>query len=93
MFFIFYHPPLTNGILRDMMTRSIPYVLKKHIYAIASLTGSLLFYLLIKYNVNDTASLLIAIGFIVTVRVLAARYKWSLPKIDSNDSNKETNYE
>lgn len=82
-----------GGILRDMMTRSIPYVLKKHIYAIASLTGSLLFYLLIKYNVNDTASLLIAIGFIVTVRVLAARYKWSLPKIDSNDSNKEKDYE
>ena len=78
-----------GGILRDMMTRSIPYVLRKHVYALASLTGSLLFYLLIRLGANDTASTLVAIVFIVTIRILAAKYKWSLPKISLNEDEKE----
>lgn len=80
-----------GGILRDMMTRSIPYVLRKHVYASASLVGSLLFYMLVSFKVNDTASTLIAIVFIVTVRVLAAKYKWSLPRINSVEGDKDTN--
>lgn len=79
-----------GGILRDTMTRTVPYVFKKHVYAMASLVGSLLFYLLIRFGVNNTASLLVSIGFIVAVRLLAAKYKWSLPRIQSN---KEENYE
>lgn len=78
-----------GGILRDMMTRSIPYVLKKHVYALASLVGSLLFYLLIRINVDETFSTLIAITFIVAIRVLAAKYKWSLPRINYIEEEKE----
>jgi uncharacterized membrane protein YeiH len=79
-----------GGILRDTMTRTVPYVFIKHVYAMASLVGSLLFYILIRLNVNNTASMLISIGFIVVVRLLAAKYKWSLPRIHSN---KEEKYE
>ena len=79
-----------GGILRDTMTRTVPYVFIKHVYAMASLVGSLLFYILIRVGVNNAASLLISIGFIVVVRVLAAKYKWSLPRIHSN---KEEKYE
>ena len=78
-----------GGILRDALTRSIPYVLKKHVYALASLSGSLLFYLLIKFGADDTASTLIAIAFIVAVRVMAAKYKWSLPRINTVEGEKE----
>lgn len=77
-----------GGILRDTMTRTVPYVFIKHVYAMASLVGSLLFYILIRVGVNNAASLLISIGFIVVVRVLAAKYKWSLPRIDSNKEEK-----
>ena len=77
-----------GGILRDTMTRTVPYVFIKHVYAMASLVGSLLFYILIRVGVNNAASLLISIGFIVVVRVLAAKYKWSLPRIGSNKEEK-----
>ena len=77
-----------GGILRDTMTRTVPYVFIKHVYAMASLVGSLLFYILIRVGVNNAASLLISIGFIVVVRLLAAKYKWSLPRIHSNKEEK-----
>lgn len=77
-----------GGILRDMMTRSIPYVLIKHVYALASLSGSLLFYLLIIWGANETVSSFVVIGFIVLVRVLAAEYKWSLPRINPVEDEK-----
>ena len=77
-----------GGILRDMMTRSIPYVLRKHVYALASLSGSVVFYLLIRVGVNETLSLIITMVFIVAVRVLAAKYKWSLPRINLIEEEK-----
>jgi uncharacterized membrane protein YeiH len=78
-----------GGILRDMLTRSIPYVLVKHVYALASLAGSILFYLLIRLGADNTASTIVAIVFIVAVRVLAAKYKWSLPRVNPIDEEKE----
>ena len=78
-----------GGILRDMLTRSIPYVLVKHVYALASLAGSILFYALIRLGADNTASTIVAIVFIVAVRVLAAKYKWSLPRVNPIDEEKE----
>jgi uncharacterized membrane protein YeiH len=77
-----------GGILRDMMTQTIPYVFQKHVYAIASIAGSLLFYVLVRLNAHDTVSSLVSIGLIVIIRILAARYKWSLPRIKINDEVK-----
>lgn len=77
-----------GGILRDMMTQTIPYVFQKHVYAIASIAGSLLFYVLVRFNAHDTVSSLVSIGLIVIIRILAARYKWSLPRIKINDEVK-----
>ncbi len=74
-----------GGILRDMMTQTIPYVFQKHIYAIASIVGSLLFYVLVRTNAHDTVSSLVSIGIIVIIRILAARFKWSLPRIKTED--------
>jgi hypothetical protein len=60
-----------------------------HVFlGIASSAANLLFYLLIRFGANDTASTLVAIAFIVTVRVLAAKYKWSLPRINSPEEEK-----
>ena len=77
-----------GGILRDMMTQTIPYVFQKHVYAIASIAGSLLFYVLVRLNAHDTVASLVSIGLIVIIRILAARYKWSLPRIKINDEVK-----
>ncbi len=70
-----------GGVLRDILTETPPYIFKKHIYAIASIVGAALYFAL-RYALNDTViPSAAAILFIITVRLLAAKYRWSLPKI------------
>ena len=68
-----------GGMLRDVLSRSTPAVLRKHIYALASLAGSLSYYFLHIYapSVSITLSTLL----VVVLRVLASHYHWTLPRI------------
>jgi uncharacterized membrane protein YeiH len=70
-----------GGIFRDILTDTTPFVFKKHIYAIASIIGACLYYLLrISF---DNLALISAVSMIlvVVIRMLATKYHWSLPKI------------
>lgn len=68
-----------GGILRDMMSRQTPVVFRKHIYALASIGGSVCYYLLC--GSMPIGSMVIATLLVIIVRLLAARYCWQLPKI------------
>ncbi|MBE5813307.1 MAG: trimeric intracellular cation channel family protein [Clostridiales bacterium] len=71
-----------GGIFRDILTDTTPYVFKKHIYAIASILGSSLYYLL-RMNIDNLAVIsTISMVLVVAIRMLAAKYHWSLPKIN-----------
>ncbi len=70
-----------GGMIRDILVDSTPYVLKKHIYALASIIGSTIYYL-ISTSGNKTIALFIALPIMVIIRLLAAKYHWKLPKID-----------
>lgn len=69
-----------GGIIRDILVDSTPYVLTKHIYALASIIGSTIYYL-IRINANKIVALIVAMPIIVIIRLLAAKYHWRLPKI------------
>ncbi len=76
-----------GGILRDILTETPPYIFKKHIYAVASIGGAVLYYVVryyCEYTVLATALTLVTI---VAVRLLAAHFRWSLPKIPLTDEN------
>ena len=73
-----------GGIIRDILVDSTPYVLKKHIYALASIIGSTIYYL-IRINGNKIVALIVSIPVIVIIRLLAAKYHWKLPKINLNN--------
>lgn len=70
-----------GGIFRDILTDTTPYVFKKHVYALASIMGSCLYYVLRLCCKGVVLPSVIAIVFVVTMRMLAAKYRWSLPKI------------
>ena len=68
-----------GGVLRDLLSGERPYIFMKHFYACASLIGALVTYLL--WNVLG-GGYAMAIGFvlILAMRLLAAKYHWSLPR-------------
>ncbi len=68
-----------GGVLRDVMAGDMPYVFVKHFYACASLLGALLCILLWDV-VGQTVAMLLGAAVVVTLRLLAVRYRWSLPK-------------
>lgn len=68
-----------GGILRDIMAGDRPYVFVKHFYASASIIGAVV-YVLIWPHLGTVTSMFVGTGVIITLRILAAKYRWSLPK-------------
>lgn len=69
-----------GGMIRDVLAGNMPFVLVKHIYAVACLAGSLLFVLLYPY-LPELHCMLIGALVVIIIRVLASHYKWNLPSI------------
>lgn len=70
-----------GGIMRDVLINTTPYVFKKHIYALASISGTVLYFVLINNYDNNFFVSVLAISLVVIIRLLATRYCWSLPKV------------
>lgn len=70
-----------GGILRDIMAGETPYVLKKHIYACASIAGACLYVILLQVTRSDSAMIGSAL-LVVAIRILASHFRWDLPGID-----------
>lgn len=70
-----------GGVIRDVLTDAAPYIFKKHVYALISLAGSLLYYLLRLWLGSAVVPSMVTVALVVILRLLAARYRWSLPKI------------
>lgn len=68
-----------GGLLRDIMAGITPAVLKKHVYACASIAGAVL-YVLLSGLTGDGTRLIVSAATVVVIRVLARKYKWNLPK-------------
>ncbi len=70
-----------GGIFRDVLIDTTPYVFKKHIYAIAAIAGSMAYFLLREYAGDIKLASFIALSLVFIIRMLATKYRWSLPKI------------
>ena len=71
-------------MLRDVLSRSTPAVLRKHVYALASLAGAVCYYLL--QDLFPAASIAVSVLLVIVLRVLASRYRWTLPRIQPPDA-------
>lgn len=75
-----------GGILRDVMLREIPFVLKKRIYALASIAGGVVYYNMYLAEVGKTLSIVVAVGVTFAIRILATIFKLDLPKVRLKDT-------
>jgi uncharacterized membrane protein YeiH len=69
-----------GGILRDVFVNEMPIVFVKELYASASFIGILIFYILLSVINEFYTSTIIGIAVTTTLRLMAMRYNWNLPK-------------
>ena len=74
-----------GGIFRDVLTSTTPYIFKKHVYALASIAGASVYYLLRLWQTETLLPSIVAVIVVVATRLLAAKYRWSLPKAHLED--------
>ena len=78
-----------GGLLRDMMSESIPYIFQKHIYATACIVGAVIcviFYR--KLNISLNISMIVGAIAVLVIRALAAQLRWNLPTIHLDEEGK-----
>ncbi len=74
-----------GGILRDLLSHAKPLVLVKQIYALAAIVGGLLYFYMEKLGVSYAVSIISSISLVVVIRILAAHFRWDLPKVGVSD--------
>ncbi len=78
-----------GGILRDILCGSTPQVLREELYASVSLLVALQYLVMLHFNVHEGITLAISFATGLTIRMLAIKFKWSLP-VFSYDPEKWT---
>ena len=77
-----------GGVLRDILVNEKPYILTKHIYALASILGCVLYYVIGVYAGHSFIATIVCVLSVLIIRILAAAYRWELPKVDLIKSKK-----
>lgn len=73
-----------GGVIRDILTRKVPLIFKKEIYASACLAGGSIYLLLSLLEFNDNFQFIISVLVIIVIRVVSVKYQLELPKIKND---------
>jgi len=68
-----------GGVIRDVLLNNVPLVFRKEIYALASIIGGLVYFILKETNLDSDLSTIICILLIFIIRIVAVKFKISLP--------------
>lgn len=68
-----------GGLLRDMMACEVPAILRKHVYACASIAGAVCYVLLLPL-ISQDAALILCAALVIVIRLLARHFEWNLPR-------------
>lgn len=72
-----------GGMIRDILSGEIPLILRREIYATASLCGALVFVGLSPFVPVEFLNIVAAVAVVLTLRLAAIRWKLSLPLFPS----------
>ena len=69
-----------GGVLRDMLSKEVPVIFRREIYALAALAGALCLWVFTPLF-NEAAAAYLSVAVILVIRLLAVYYKLDLPRI------------
>jgi uncharacterized membrane protein YeiH len=78
-----------GGMIRDVLAGDVPVVLRKEVYASASILGAILFWLLKRWGVMPEVSVPVATGVVTAVRLVSLHYGFGLPRLEARKGNHE----
>ncbi|MFV0531058.1 MAG: trimeric intracellular cation channel family protein [Flavobacteriales bacterium] len=70
-----------GGVVRDILVNDVPLIFRREIYALASVSGGLLFIILYKMGVTDTIIYISTVLTVIAIRTVVVCYNISLPTI------------
>lgn len=70
-----------GGMMRDVLSKEVPFVFKKHIYGVASLAGCVAYWVILRLTAHETAATLSGVFLIIVIRLCATVFRWNLPRI------------
>lgn len=72
-----------GGMIRDLLCGDVPFILRREIYATASLAGGTVYLLLVQIERVDTlAAMLAGAGVVFISRMIGALWGWHLPSFE-----------
>lgn len=74
-----------GGILRDILVNEEPLIFRKDIYASACIFGGIVYWIAFLMGVNGIITQILAAIGVITTRIMAVRFKWTLPNLKSED--------
>ncbi|MCK9161247.1 MAG: trimeric intracellular cation channel family protein [Arcobacter butzleri] len=72
---------LGGGIIRDILLNEVPFILKKEFYGTIAILISLSIFILYEIEFLNTLSSLLVFGVFLTIRIVAYKQKWQLPRL------------
>lgn len=70
-----------GGVLRDVFVNETPMVFVKELYASASFLGVLVFFIMLMSGIQTEIATVSSIVCTTTLRLIALKYNWNLPKV------------
>lgn len=69
-----------GGVLRDVLCNEIPLVFQRELYAVISLLTGVAYLAMLRFGVAENLAVLLCLGGGFSLRLLAIRYEWEMPK-------------
>lgn len=70
-----------GGVIRDVLLNNVPIIFQKEIYAMASILGGIVYWVLISLGVDVSITVVSSFLVVCVIRFLAVRYHLSLPRL------------
>lgn len=74
-----------GGVLRDILINELPLIFRKDIYALACVFGGVVYYFCTLLNFQIEITQFISAFSVILIRVLAVKYHWSIPVLQSRE--------
>ena len=76
---------VSGGVIRDVLLNNVPVIFHKEIYAIASVAGGVLYWMLLALNCNITFTVIATFLLIILIRFVAVYYHIQLPVLHDEE--------